>query len=196
MRGASESGILSHGDMDRPHHDPWVKRSLLVAALWLIAAPMEAEPAEQSAEAKAVTIQDKMAVQLDYTLTVDGQVMDSSEGHGPFQYVHGKGQIIPGLERQLAGLQIGDSRELTVTPEEGYGPVDPAAVMEVPRAQMPSTIAPKVGQVLRGVGANGRSFRATIREIHDDTVTLDLNHPLAGRTLLFKIKVLSISPSA
>lgn len=173
-----------------------MKEGVLVAVLVLIAAPVGAEQAEKNAEASTtMAIQDNMSVQLDYTLTVDGQVMDSSEGHGPFQYVHGKGQIIPGLERQLVGLAIGDSREITVTPEEGYGPVDPAAVLEVPRAQMPSTVDPKVGQVLRGVDSNGKSFRATIREIHDGTVTLDLNHPLAGKTLLFKIKVLAISPS-
>lgn len=178
--------------MDRPHQ--WVTGGVLAAVCLLMAGPVDAEEAEQNAKAP-VTIQDNMAVELDYTLTVDGQVVDSSEGRGPFHYVHGQGQIVPGLERQLVGLAVGDSRQITVTPEEGYGPVDAEAFMEIPRAQMPPDVEPAIGQVLRGTDPNGQSFRATIHEIHDDTVTLDLNHPLAGKTLLFTIKVLTISPS-
>jgi len=137
-----------------------------------------------------------MTVQLEYTLTADGQVVDSTEGRGPFQYVHGKGQIIPGLERELAGLHAGDSRDITVTPEDAYGSVDPTAVVEVPKAQLPKDVTPAVGLVLRGVDPDGRTFRAIIKDIGDESVTLDLNHPLAGKTLLFKVKVLNIAPAA
>ncbi|MBI4354362.1 MAG: peptidylprolyl isomerase [Candidatus Omnitrophica bacterium] len=133
---------------------------------------------------------------MDYTLTVDGEVVDQSPEGKPFQYIHGKGQIIPGLERQLTGLRVGDSGEITVTPEEGYGPVDPAAVVEIPKEQLPKTVTPEVGMALSGVDPEGRPFRARVKTIHDTTVTLDLNHPLAGKTLLFKIKVITITPSA
>ena len=138
-------------------------------------------------------IQDNMTVQLEYTLTVDGSVVDSTSGRDPFQYVHGRGQIIPGLERQLTGLQAGDSREISISPEEGYGPVDPSAFIEVPNEQLPPNINPAVGMMLRGVDPDGRSFQATIQEVKETSVMLNLNHPLAGKTLLFKIKVLDIS---
>jgi len=96
-------------------------------------------------------------VQLEYTLTSDGSVVDSTEGRGPFRYVHGQGQIIPGLERQLVGLHVGDSKEITVASEEAYGPLDPSAFVEVPKEQLPPNISPEVGVVLRGVDPDGRT---------------------------------------
>lgn len=142
-----------------------------------------------------VTIASDMDVALEYTLTVDGAVVDSTEGKDPFHYIHGRRQVIAGLERQLQGLHVGDSKELTVAPEEGYGAADPAAVVEVPKTQLPPDAQPTVGMVLRGLNPDGQSFRATVKEVKDQTVTLDLNHPLAGKTLTFKIKVLDIKPS-
>ena len=136
-----------------------------------------------------------MDVGLEYTLTVDGAVVDSTDGKDAFHYVHGQQQMIPGLERQLAGLRIGDTKEVTVTPDEGYGQVDPAAFVEVPKTQLPAGVAPEVGLVLRGVNPDGQDFRARISEIKEDTVTLDLNHPLAGKTLNFKVKITSIAPA-
>lgn len=156
----------------------------------------EGKPAAPAAEPEtAPMIQADATVQLDYTLTSDGVVVDSTEARGPFQYVHGKGQIIPGLERQLAGLHAGESRDITVTPEEAYGPVDPAAVIEVPKTQLPQDIAPKAGMMLRGQDPEGHPFRAIIRDVKEQTVMLDLNHPLAGKTLLFKVKIVNIAPA-
>ena len=167
----------------------------LMLGMMCVAPSLRAEeapsPAVQSTASPA--IEKDMSVQLEYTLTANGQVVDSTEGHGPFQYVQGKGQIIPGLERQLAGLHVGDQRDITVSPEEGYGAVDPSAFVDVPREQLPTSVAPKVGMVLRGTDPDGRQFQATIRELKDQTVTLDLNHPLAGKTLLFKVKVVGVS---
>jgi len=156
----------------------------------------EGEPAAPAAKQEtAPMIQDNATVQLEYTLTSDGVVVDSTEGRGPFQYVHGKSQIIPGLERQLTGLHVGDSRDITVKPEEAYGPMDPAALIEVPNAQLPQDIAPKAGMMLRGQDPAGHPFRATIRDVKENTVLLDLNHPLAGKTLLFKVKIVNIAPA-
>ncbi len=146
-------------------------------------------------QAAAPMIQDNMEVGFEYTLTVDGAVVDSSEGKEPFHYVHGQHQIVPGLERELAGLKVGDTKEVTVKPEEGYGAVDPKAVIEMPKAQLPSDVTPAVGMVLRGVNPDGRMFRATITGLNKDTVTLDLNPPLAGKTLLFKVKITDIKPA-
>ena len=140
------------------------------------------------------TVQDGTTVQLDYTLTVDGKVVDSSKGRTPLSYVQGQGQLVPGLEKQLVGLKAGDTRSVSVTPEEGYGPVDPEAFVEVSREQLPADITPEVGQALRGTGPDGRPFRATVFKVGSDKVTLDLNHPLAGKTLFFDVTVVSVSP--
>lgn len=142
-----------------------------------------------------LAIEENAVVQMDYVLTAEGEVVDKSPEGKPFQYVHGQGQIIPGLERQLTGLRVGDTKEITVTPEEGYGPVDPEAVVEIPKEQLPPTVTPGLGMVLSGVDPEGRPFRARIKSIQDTTVTLDLNHPLAGKTLLFKITIIAIAPS-
>ena len=138
-------------------------------------------------------IHDGSTVQIDYTLTVDGAVVDSSDGREPLKYVQGKGQIIPGLERQLAGLRVGDAGDFTVTPEDGYGSVNPKAFMEVKKDQLPKDVTPQVGMVLRGMGPDGNPFRARIHKIDQDAVTLDMNHPLAGKTLQFKVKVVGVS---
>ena len=143
----------------------------------------------------AAAVQDNMDVGLEYTLTVDGAVVDSTEGRSPLHYIHGRGQIVPGLERQLAGLHVGDSKEVTVKPEDGYGSVDPAAVVEIQKSQLPADVTPAEGMVLRGVNPDGKTFRASIKEIKGQTVVLDLNHPLAGKTLVFKVKVTEIGPA-
>ena len=167
---------------------------ILVAGGLLDGAPIRAEQATKD-KPMAQTIQDGMQVQIDYTLTVDGNVVDSSKDRGPLSYVHGKGQLVPGLERQLTGLQTGDVKKVTVSPEEGYGPLDPKAILEVPRKEFSSEMSLQVGMTVSGAGKDGRSFRATIREVKQDTVTLDLNHPLAGKTLQFDVKVVEIAPA-
>ena len=141
------------------------------------------------------TVQDNVNVGLEYTLTVDGAVVDTTKERGPFHYVHGKGQMIPGLERELTGLHVGDSKEVTVNPADGYGEVDPAAFVEVPKEQLPKDMAPTVGMILKGVNPNGKNFRAKINEIKEKSVILDLNHPLAGKTLNFQVKITDISPA-
>ena len=144
----------------------------------------------------AVSVQENMDVSMEYTLTADGVVVDSTEGKEPFHYIHGKGQIIPGLERQLTGLHVGDNKEVIVKPEDGYGKLDPSALIEVPKEQLPTDVSPTVGMVLRGVNPDGHNFRAIVKEVKDKTVMLDLNHPLAGKTLTFKIKIMGIAPAA
>ena len=194
-----------------PHRDGWMLGVLAVllttgavslraedaaAPSGSTAAQAPAQSTTQPASQTPSAIQDNTEVQLEYTLTADGQVVDSTDGQVPFKYIHGRGQIIPGLEKQLAGLHPGDTKEITVTPEEGYGPVDPTAIVDVPKNQLPVGTTPEVGMVLRGVDPDGRAFRATIQEIKDQTVKLNLNHPLAGKILHFKVKVLDIAPAA
>ena len=174
----------------------------VLAAVWLVTGVAAAEQpatvsqASTSKEAPmALAVQDNMDVSMEYTLTSDGVVVDSTADKAPFHYTHGQRQIIPGLERQLIGLHVGDSKEVTVKPEDGYGQVDPVAFVEVPKEQLPTDVKPAVGMVLRGMNPDGKSFRATVKEIKDKTVVLDLNHPLAGKTLTFKIKITGIAPA-
>ena len=151
-----------------------------------------AAPAEET-PAPAAAVQDHMDIGLEYSWTGGGRVVDTTEGRGPFHYVHGQGQLIPGLERELTGLHVGDSKEVAVRPADGYGEIDPAAFVEVPKEQLPKDVAPTVGMVLQGVNPDGRNFRAKINEVKDASVVLDLNHPLAGKTLNFQVKVTAIS---
>ena len=142
--------------------------------------------------AKPAMVTDNVRVTLDYQLTVDGQVVDASTKERPFQYVQGQRQIIPGLEQALTGLKVGDSKQVTVAPELGYGQVDPRAFVTIPKAQLPKDAEPKVGMVLRGKRPDGASFTGRIREVHDTDIVLDLNHPLAGKTLQFDVTVTGI----
>lgn len=139
------------------------------------------------------TIQNGSTVSIDYTLTVDGKVVDSSQGRGPLKYVQGGGQIIPGLEHALAGLAPGDKKQVTVNPEDGYGAVNPEALIKVAKAQVPAEA--QVGQTLRGTNRDGKPFIARVQSIEADMVTLDFNHPLAGKTLRFDISVVDVSPT-
>ena len=143
-----------------------------------------------------MSVQDNMDISLEYTLTIDGKVVDSTNGREPLHYIHGTHQIIPGLERALAGMKVGESKSVTVSPEDGYGKVDPAAIVEVPKTQLPSDVKPDVGMVLRGMNPNGQSFRAKINEVKKESVVLDMNHPFAGKTLNFQVKVVGVAPPA
>lgn len=167
----------------------------LACASVLPAAEPEMAPQKKQAEGKAAVIQNGTTVVIDYKLTVDGKVVDSSEGGKPLSYVQGQGQIIPGLEKQLAGLKAGDSADVTVKPEEGYGQIDPKAFVEIPKEQLGANITPQPGMMLRGTTKEGRPFQAKVDKVADKTVTLDLNHPLAGKTLQFAVKILEIKPS-
>ncbi len=138
------------------------------------------------------TVKDKDVVTLEYTLTVDGEVVDSSEQHGPVAYIHGMGQLVPGLEKEIEGMAEGETKEVVVTPEEGYGPEDPAAYISLPRSEFPPEIPLEPGTVIQLSDPQGRVYNATIHEVRDDQVVLNFNHPLAGKTLHFTVKVVSV----
>ena len=136
-------------------------------------------------------IQNGSKVTMHYKLTVDGQTVDTSEGKDPLQYVHGQGQIIPGLEKELEGLDKGEKKQVTISPEAGYGPHDPAAIQKVPRSSFADSDGLKVGSKVQGQ-AGDQAFMAVVTEITTDDVTLDMNHPLAGKTLDFDIEVIEV----
>lgn len=129
-------------------------------------------------------------VGLDYSLHLgDGVVVDASEPGDPLTYLHGEGNIVPGLESALEGLAVGDSRKVVVAPGEGYGEHDPRGVQQVPRAAFPPGFEPAAGMELTAQGPQGEPVPFVIREVKGDEVVIDLNHPLAGKTLHFDVTV-------
>lgn len=142
--------------------------------------------------AEEARIQNGKKVKLDYTLTVDGKVMDSTQGQVPLEYVQGQGQIIKGLEKQLQGMKVGDEKTIKVSSEEAYGPVDPKAFQEIPHSAFPPNIDLKVGMMIPLQDKQGHPFPTVVKEIKKDTVVLNFNHPLAGKDLVFKVKIVGI----
>lgn len=138
-----------------------------------------------------MAIQKGSSVSINYTLKVDNKVVDSSSGKDPLTYVQGSDQIIPGLEEQLEGLKKGDKKHLTVTPEKGYGVSDPRAVQKIPKKAFQDADKMKVGDVVNGK-VNDQEFQAVISAITNADITIDLNHPLAGKTLNFDIEIMDV----
>ena len=140
-------------------------------------------------------IKDGMMVSLEYTLkSSDGKVMETSKGREPLKYIHGKKMMIPGLEKELTGMKIGGERHVTVKPEDGYGKINPNAVQEIPKEKIPPN-GLKVGAVLAAKSPEGMVVPMTVRQIKEKTVVLDMNHPMAGKTLVFDVKVVDIQPA-
>jgi FKBP-type peptidyl-prolyl cis-trans isomerase SlyD len=131
-------------------------------------------------------------VSLDYSLHLgDGAIVDSSGDGEPLVYLHGSGQVIPGLERQLEGLSVGDARQLTVAPKDGYGEQDPKQIQEVDK-QAFGDRALKAGDEFIAVDDHENEIPVRIQAVHGEKVTVDFNHPLAGKTLHFSIKVTEV----
>jgi FKBP-type peptidyl-prolyl cis-trans isomerase SlyD len=137
----------------------------------------------------ATSVQQGVLVSIEYTLTDEaGKVIESNVGKEPLTYVHGSGQIVRGLEKELVGMKVGEQKKIQVTPEEGYGLRDPNAVQEIRKDKIPAE-AQQVGATLMTQAADGRSLPLRIQEIREKTVVVDFNHPLAGRTLNFDVRV-------
>lgn len=129
-------------------------------------------------------------VTIDYTLRLDsGEVVDSSSASEPLTFAFGQGQIIPGLERELVGLQNGDQKEIRVTPEDGYGERKNEALQQIPTDRFPADITPQPGLRLTVRGPQGEEVPFTIVAVADGMATLDFNHPLAGEALTFSVTV-------
>lgn len=141
-------------------------------------------------------VKDGAVVSLQYTLSgEDGKTIESNKGKDPLKYTHGSQQIVPGLEKNLAGMKMGEEKRVKVRPEDGYGTVDPKGFQEFPKEKIPNE-ALKVGTVLTARGPQGQQVPVRVHEIKEKTVILDLNHPMAGKTLVFDVKVLDIQPAA
>ena len=157
-------------------------------------APAQAPPAQAPppAPSAAPAIENGSMVQLEYTLSDDaGKVIDSNKGQPPLTYTQGNHQLMAGLEKQLEGLRAGQEKKVVLKPDEAFGAVDPSAQTEVPKEVLPPESL-VVGAQLMARTAAGDERPVVVKEIKDKTVVVDLNHPLAGKTLVFEIKVLGI----
>lgn len=139
-------------------------------------------------------ITDGSVVRFEYTVSDEnGEVLQSNRGKEPVSYTHGQNEIIPGLEKGLSEMNVNEEKTIRVTPEEGYGNVDPKGFKEVPKSDLPIS-DPKVGTPLNARGPQGEEVLIYVREVKTDSVILDFNHPLAGKILNFDVKVLEIEP--
>ncbi|HEX2056313.1 MAG TPA: peptidylprolyl isomerase, partial [Nitrospiraceae bacterium] len=130
-------------------------------------------------------------ISLEYTLKLeDDQVVDTNVGKDPLIYTQGANQIVPGIESAVEGMTVGQAKHVVVAPSEGYGERNPDAFHEVPKERVPQDV--QVGTQLRGKDTTGREVQPIVAEIKQDTVLLDFNHPLAGKTLFFDLKVVHI----
>jgi FKBP-type peptidyl-prolyl cis-trans isomerase SlyD len=173
---------------------------LMRIKLWALALPIVALnlfsvtsvlAAEKSKDNNKV-VKDGSVVSLQYTLSgEDGKTIESNKGKEPLKYTQGGRQIVPGLEKGVAGMKVGEERRVKVKPEEGYGEVDPKGFQEFPKEKIPPD-GLKVGAMLMAKGPQGESVPVRVHEIKEKTVVLDLNHPMAGKTLVFDVKVLDV----
>lgn len=138
---------------------------------------------------------DKIKVEYEGKLE-DGTVFDSSEKHGqPLEFEVGAGQLIKGFDSAVIGMEKGEEKEITLQPGEAYGEPNPQLKQKMPKDNLPKDKEVKVGMVLVAALPNGQQIPAKIVEIGENDITVDLNHPLAGKKLVFKIKVLEINSS-
>jgi FKBP-type peptidyl-prolyl cis-trans isomerase SlyD len=138
------------------------------------------------------TVIDDVVVALEFTLTVDGEIVDSSDGDEPIRFIQGQGQVIPGLEKALYGMARGESKELVIPPKDGYGEEDPSAYADIPRGEFPSEIPLEPGVELELKNKTGDILEASIDTVGEDSVRLNFNHPLAGKILNFSVKVVEL----
>ncbi len=141
---------------------------------------------------KEFQVEDGLVVSMEYTLTVDDEIFDSADSTDPIEFIQGIGNIIPGLERELYGMKIGESKDIVVASEDGYGEIDEESYVELAPDEFPDDIPLEVGVTIEMDDEDDNHLEATIDEVGDDYVVLNFNHPLAGKALHFSIKIAAI----
>ena len=165
--------------------------SLATVELFSPSAPIAAQSAKDDK-----VVKDGAVVSLQYTLSgEDGKTIESNKGKEALKYTQGQSQIIPGLEKALAGMKVGEEKRVKVNPEESYGPINENAFREFPKEKIPPESL-KVGAVVVARGPDGESVPMRVHQIKEKTVVIDTNHPMAGKTLVFDVKILDIQPAA
>lgn len=138
------------------------------------------------------TVQKDVVVSMEYTLHVDQEEIDSSKGQDPLQFLVGHGNIISGLEREMIGMKVGESKDVVIAPADAYGEFDEEAFMNVPRGEFPKDMPVEEGLELTVKDDAGQTRYARIDAVEGETVTLNFNHPLAGDELHFNVKIVSV----
>jgi len=136
---------------------------------------------------------DGNTVKVHYTGTLEGgTIFDTSVGHEPIEFTLGEGKVIPGFEEAVKGMQVGQSKTVTIPPEGAYGPHLDELVLVVDRDQLPKDLNPAVGQQLQRQQTDGRTIVVIVTDVSETTITVDANHPLAGQALTFEIELVEI----
>ena len=133
-----------------------------------------------------MAINEGQIVSIEYQVKDGDKVIDSNVGQEPLVFMYGKGQIIPGLEAGIKDMNIGEKADILVKAADAYGEYNPEATQEVPKEQF-AGIDLQEGMTLYGQGADGQTVQVTVKEIKDDSVVVDFNHPLAGKDLMFTV---------
>jgi FKBP-type peptidyl-prolyl cis-trans isomerase SlyD len=133
-----------------------------------------------------------VVVSMAYELSVDGKIEEAYNDSDPIVFIYGHENIIPGLENQIRDMKIGDNKDITVPAADAYGEVVEEAIIDVPREQFPANIPLQIGTILEVKDEQGNPMTAHISAVTDELITLDFNHPMAGKTLNFKIKIIDL----
>jgi FKBP-type peptidyl-prolyl cis-trans isomerase SlyD len=161
-----------------------------------LACPRETRVAKSWPMNSAAQVGPDSFVTLAYTLyDEDGDILDRTDDGPPVSYVHGYGQIVPGLERGVEGMVKGDARSVVVSAADGYGDYDPEAVVEVDRHDFPRPDDVSAGDEFIAESDDGEAVSMTVLEVRGDDVVVDTNHPLAGEVLRFEVTVLEVRPA-
>ena len=134
---------------------------------------------------------DKIKVHYHGKLTT-GETFDSSEGREPLEFEVGSGMVIPGFDKGVTDMVIGEKKTITIPVEEAYGPANPSMVIEMPKDRFPADMELAMGMPLVMSDDQGQQFQVVVKEIKEDAVTLDANHPLAGQDLIFDLELVEI----
>ena len=139
-------------------------------------------------------VEEGSTVKVHYTGKLkDGQVFDTSEEREPLEFEMGAGQMIPGFEKAVLGMEKDESKTVEIESDEAYGDVNDQLFLEVPKSELPDDIDPEVGMQLQVQQEEGKEVPVQITEVKDSSITLDANHPLAGKDLVFDIRIVDIN---
>lgn len=159
---------------------------------WLLGFSFLCVTVVSNVNGEAMKIENGRKVKFDYTLKIDGQVVETSNGKEPLEYTQGEGKIIPGLESRLVGLTAGEEKSVVIPAAEAYGEINEAAYREVPKSSLPDGFEPEAGMVLEIKAPDESVVPAVVWEVKEETIVLNFNHPLAGKTLQFDVKIVSV----
>ena len=142
----------------------------------------------------AAMIEDGSKVKMHFKLMANGELVDSTFEREPMEFTYGTDPLMPGLKDEVKGMKAGDKKSFKLGPEQGFGPHDPRGIVEVPKDRFPQGDL-KEGMVVGSKGPDGKPLRAMVKEIKEEVVILDFNHPLAGQELEIEVEILEVAKS-